>query len=425
MESEQQQQSSISSDLLGTVVRPPSIRVSGSFKSNLSGRLTPRSSPSFRRSPSVRTPSARDFRPSAPPPLPWYHKLVLSRRLVPWLVVIGLWAYIGLLLQSRWAHNDGQGTLHSQLKEDQDAASHVFREHQETVQHDKISHRNVSDVLRIQPLTRTDKGQHLEDSLSSERTQGYDLIHSRITTQPRDLDGPKHDKEPSPNISSWIFPSIGAVNASVGTFVGPFQDLQKSTLGSIRSDKLGSCSDKGAFAEYVQARSFMLVFHELSMTGSPLAMLELANEILNCHGKVVVVALSQKGGLLPELLARRIKVLKSKAAATFKAAASVDTIVAGSAVCASWIEKYVLQNKKGPKRLVWWIMENRREYFDRSKHMLGLAKALIFLSEAQLKKWITWSQSEDIALPQKNEIVPLCVNEELSLRAGLYEGAES
>lgn len=52
--------------------------------------------------------------------------------------------------------------------------------------------------------------------------------------------------------------------------------------------------------------------------------------------------------------------------------------------------------------------------------MLGLAKALIFLSEAQLKQWTTWSQSEDIALPHKVEIVPLCVNEKLSLRAGLY-----
>ncbi|KAI5066449.1 hypothetical protein GOP47_0019073 [Adiantum capillus-veneris] len=52
--------------------------------------------------------------------------------------------------------------------------------------------------------------------------------------------------------------------------------------------------------------------------------------------------------------------------------------------------------------------------------MLGVSKALIFLSEVQLQQWIAWSDSEGILLPHKIKVVPLCVNEELSLRAGLY-----
>lgn len=248
------------------------------------------------------------------------------------------------------------------------------------------------------------------------------LTHRWIqTTVEQTPDTSEYNRKAGSNHSSWIFPSVGTLNNSVGTLVGPFQELEKLALGSVLTQKLNSCSRNGAFAGFVKGRNFMLVFHELSMTGSPLAMMELASEILSCGGKVTVVALSHKGGLLQELLARGIRVLKSKAAATFKAAARVDLLVAGSAVCASWIEKYSLQNKQGSKKLVWWIMENRREYFNRSKHMLGLAKALIFLSESQLEQWKAWSQLEGIILPDMTRIVPLCVNQELSLKAGLYE----
>ncbi|MCO5570480.1 hypothetical protein L7F22_024202 [Adiantum nelumboides] len=409
MESEEK-----SGDLLGTVVRPPSIRVSGSFKSSLSGRLTPRSSPSFRRSPSVRTPSGREFRYSAPSPRPWYRKPLLSRRLLPWLVVIALWAYIGLFLQSRWAHTEDQGSLRSQLYADRDAASRLIVEEREQVKHDKVSHSSASDVRHPWPSTRTEKEQHVKEHqplLAAERSLGFKSLSLERSILPNS------------NVSSWIFPSIGMVNTTVGTLVGPFPHLEESILGSLT--KLSSCSPMSTFGRYVHDQSFMLVFHELSMTGSPLAMFELAKELLGCGGKVVVVALSQKGGLLQGLLSRKIKVLKSKAASTFKAAATVDFIVAGSAVCASWIEQYELENKKGPKRLVWWIMENRKEYFDRSKHVLGLAKALIFLSEAQLQQWLSWGQVEGIVLPHMVRVIPLCVNEELSLRAGLYAKSTS
>ncbi|MCO5578431.1 hypothetical protein L7F22_032273 [Adiantum nelumboides] len=409
MESEEK-----SGDLLGTVVRPPSIRVSGSFKSSLSGRLTPRSSPSFRRSPSVRTPSGREFRYSAPSPRPWYRKPLLSRGWLPWLVVIALWAYIGLLMQSRWAHTEDQGSLRSQLYADQDAASRLIVEEREQVKHDKVSHSSASDVRHPWPSTRTEEEQHVKDHqplLAAESSLGFKSLSLERSVSPNS------------NVSSWIFPSIGMVNTTVGTLVGPFPHLEESILGSLT--KLSSCSPMSTFGRYVHGQSFMLVFHELSMTGSPLAMFELAKELLGCGGKVVVVALSQKGGLLQGLLSRKIKVLKSKAASTFKAAASVDFIVAGSAVCATWIEQFELENKKGPKRLVWWIMENRKEYFDRSKHVLGLAKALIFLSEAQLQQWLLWGQVEGIVLPHMVRVIPLCVNEELSLRAGLYARSTS
>mgnify|MGYP000158493251 CR=1 FL=1 len=77
--------------------------------------------------------------------------------------------------------------------------------------------------------------------------------------------------------------------------------------------------------------------------------------------------------------------------------------------------------KKGTRRLVWWIMENRREYFDRSKHILHFAKALIFLSDSQLKRWKVWSEAEHIILPDMIKVISLSVNEDLAVKSGLRQ----
>lgn len=64
-------------------------------------------------------------------------------------------------------------------------------------------------------------------------------------------------------------------------------------------------------------------------------------------------------------------------------------------------------------------MENRREYFDRSKHVLNRVKKLIFLSELQSKQWLAWSEEENIRLKDEPALVPLSVNDELAFVAGI------
>lgn len=88
-------------------------------------------------------------------------------------------------------------------------------------------------------------------------------------------------------------------------------------------------------------------------------------------------------------------------------------------------ERYLLHHKRGSDRLIWWVMENRREYFDRSKHILHKVKALLFLSEIQSQKWMTWCAEEGIKLPSILEVVPLSVNDELAFVAGLQTALNS
>jgi hypothetical protein len=64
-------------------------------------------------------------------------------------------------------------------------------------------------------------------------------------------------------------------------------------------------------------------------------------------------------------------------------------------------------------------MENRREYFDRAKLLLGKARALVFLSETQEQLWRNWASQEALSLPSIVAIVGLSVSDDLAAVAGL------
>lgn len=70
-------------------------------------------------------------------------------------------------------------------------------------------------------------------------------------------------------------------------------------------------------------------------------------------------------------------------------------------------------------------MENRREYFDRSKLLLGKARSLVFLSSSQEQLWRQWASEEAVTLPSMIETVGLSVNDDLAATAGLDSERES
>lgn len=243
---------------------------------------------------------------------------------------------------------------------------------------------------------------------SDRRSMRGDVKPKEVAPPEADVDGGSMDDD-----------LISKKNTTYGLIVGPFGKTEESVLGWTREKRRGTCDRKGEFARIVWSRRFVLVFHELSMTGAPLSMLELGTEMLSCGGYVSAVVLSMKGGLMSELDRRGIKVLKDKADFSFKTAMKADIVIAGSAVCSSWIEPYLTRFPAASSQIVWWIMENRREYFDRSKSLLSMVKMLIFLSDSQSKQWLSWCEEEKIKLYTQPMIVPLSVNDELAFVAGL------
>lgn len=399
-------------DVHGNLLRLNSICAPGSLKTSLSGRSGARNSPSFRRLQSSRTPR-RDLR-SGSGSLQW----IRNNRVVFWLLLITMWAYIGFHVQSRWAHSDhkkefvGYKAEAVRVKNQEDASkeskslgseSPNLAVKQPTVSEKTKNSDSRDSKLSVKKMSRMVK--------SSPRKRGGRMLKKVISKTPMVV------VENAQNESDDVI--IPKRNTSFGLMVGPFGDIEDRILEWSPEKRKGTCDRKGRFARIVWSRTIILIFHELSMTGAPLAMMELATELLSCGGYVKVVVLSKKGGLMTELDRRGISILEDKVEISFKAAMKADLVIAGSAVSSSWIEQYLRRNPAGSNQLVWWIMENRQEYFNRSKHMLSQVKMLTFLSDIQSNQWLSWCKEENIKLKSQPMVVPLSVNDELAFAAGI------
>ncbi|KAG4955377.1 hypothetical protein AAZX31_15G013100 [Glycine max] len=399
------------------LAKQSSLRLGGSFKSTLSGRSTPRNSPSFRRLNSGRTPR-KEGRSSVGGAL-WFR----SNRLLLWLLLITLWAYLGFFVQSRWAHSDkkeefsGYGT--GPRNTNSDAEQIQRRDLLASNKSLSANNDTDADIAGISKTINVALAKNDNDVPSHRKTSSKNRSKGRRSSKGKSRGKLKPTTEIKNTDIEEQEPEIPTTNSTYGLLVGPFGPMEDRILEWSPEKRSGTCNRKEDFARLVWSRRFILIFHELSMTGAPLSMMELATELLSCGATVSAVVLSRKGGLMSELARRRIKVLEDKADLSFKTAMKADLVIAGSAVCASWIEQYIEHFPAGASQVAWWIMENRREYFDRSKDVLHRVKMLVFLSESQSKQWQKWCEEESIKLRSHPEIVPLSVNDELAFVAGI------
>ncbi|KAL5729372.1 hypothetical protein ACHQM5_002340 [Ranunculus cassubicifolius] len=395
-------------DLQGNAGRQSSLRPGANLKSALSGRSTPRGSPSFRKLNSGRT-SRRDGRGSG--------QWIRSNSVLLWLILITLWAYLGFYVQSKWAHGNnnqkpmGFGSKSSSniSDEDQNQQNVVVLNNGLTDQNKNMSNlANVDVGLEKTGIHRRSMSVKKPKKSNTKRRQ-RGKAHTKVKTVALAQNDSLEEQEED----------IPKSNTTYGLIVGPFSSTEERILEWTPEKRSGTCDRKGDFARLVWSRRYVLIFHELSMTGAPLSMLELATELMSCGATVSVVILNKRGGLMPEITRRRIKVIEDKEKLSFKAAMKADLVIAGSAVCASWIEQYHEQFPAGSSQIAWWIMENRLEYFNRSKLMLNRVKMLIFLSESQSKQWLAWCQGEGIKLYTPPAVIPLSVNDNLAFVAGI------
>lgn len=402
-------------DLLRNVVRPSSLRTSGNLKITLSGKSTPRGSPPFRRLNSSRTPR-REGRSSGSS-AQWFR----SNRLVLWLLLITLWAYAGFYVQSRWAHGERKEGFFGRGSKPNDGNSDSEEIHRRGM---------IANDTSLEVKTENDKNQSTLKNIDVVLAKKENVVPSRRIVKKKSKRSGRgsrsktHGKQKATaDVKATEIeeqePEIPKRNTSYGLLVGPFGSTEDRILEWSPEKRSGSCDRRAEFARRVWSRKFLLIFHELSMTGAPLSMMELATELLSCGATVSAVVVSKKGGLMPELVRRRIKILDDRSNLSFKTAMKADLVIAGSAVCSSWIEQYMAHFPAGSSHIAWWIMENRREYFDRSKLILNQVKMLIFLSESQSKQWLAWCAEENINLNSQLAVVPLSANDELAFVAGI------
>nr|GEV59068.1 UDP-glycosyltransferase superfamily protein [Tanacetum cinerariifolium] len=309
------------------------------LKSVLSGKNTPKGSPSFRRLNSSRTPRRGD-RSSG-----FGTSCFRSNRIVLWLLLITLWAYAGFYIQSRWAHGDNKDGIFGGSDETEEKSEEKSEEgyrrdlstSDDVVIDRVVTNVSMSDVKKTRMVTGKNGTSVVSRSVVAVKKTSR---RSRRSSRSR-RGNQKKVLETTSNEVDIQEEELPQTNATYGMLVGPFGSIEDSVLEWSPSKRSGTCDRSSQFARLVWSRKFVLIFHELSMTGAPLSMMELASELLSCGATVSVVALSRKGGLLKELARKRIKVLEDKDKISFKTAMKADLVIAGSAVCASWIEQYI------------------------------------------------------------------------------------
>ncbi|GMH15950.1 hypothetical protein Nepgr_017791 [Nepenthes gracilis] len=409
-------------DLQGNLERPSSLKPVSILKPTLSGRSTPRASPTFRRVHSSRTP--RKEGRSGVSCSQWFR----SNRLLYWLLLITLWTYGGFYIQSRWAHGNNQENFVGFGSKPNNEVVDSEENHQRKLSSDKdiAQVRNETSKSQVGNETKMLDNKYVVLARKGNDIPSHPKLYSRKRgkrsgrgLQKKTRRKQKMNEEIGIQNRLMQEEEIPKRNTSYGSLLGPFGSTEDRILEWSPEKRRGTCDRTDLFARLVWSRNFVLIFHELSMTGAPLSMLELATELLSCGATVNAVVLSKKGGLMSELARRRIKLIDDKLDHSFKAAMKADLVIAGSAICASWIEQYLAYFAAGSNQIAWWIMENRHEYFDRSKRVLNRVKMLIFLSELQSNQWLTWCEDENIKLTTPTSLIPLSVNDELAFVAGI------
>lgn len=325
--------------------RLSSLRTGGPLKSTLSGKSTPRGSPSFRRAGSGRTPH-REGRIGGVS-----RQCFRNNRIVLWLLLITLWAYGGFYIQSRWAHGDNKEGIFGGTGSDE------ITELKPRDEKTEVKAKDRRDLIETEDYVETTAGLPKNRSLSKSsdviltKSRNANLSRKSVSLKKRGKRSGRNSRKKSRVKQKEVVEvqdtevdmqeeELPTQNSTYGLIVGPFGSIEDSILEWTPEKRSGTCNRKGQFARLVWSRKFVLIFHELSMTGAPLAMMELATELLSCGATVSVVVLSKRGGLLQELARRKIKVLEDKLDISFKTAMKADLIIAGSAVCASWIGEY-------------------------------------------------------------------------------------
>ncbi|KAG8379806.1 hypothetical protein BUALT_Bualt07G0127600 [Buddleja alternifolia] len=231
-------------------------------------------------------------------------QLFTSNRIVLLLLLITLWVSAGFFSRSIWAHGDNTEDLFSGYGGDSSRRDLIANIDSESLNsRSDINKSNGSGVL----LNKSEK--------SGERS-------------------PEKPKVVIEDVESEVDEEIPKQNTTYGLLVGLFGSLEDTILEKVS----GTCGRKGTFGRLVWSRKFVLIFHELSITGAPLAMLELVTEFLSCGATISVIILNKKGGLMPKLSRTKIEVLEDESDLRFKTAMKADLIIVGSAVCWSWIE---------------------------------------------------------------------------------------
>ncbi|KAH7331584.1 hypothetical protein KP509_20G041300 [Ceratopteris richardii] len=163
--------------------------------------------------------------------------------------------------------------------------------------------------------------------------------------------------------------------------------LTQRAASSLHDQVPEESSSQANGLELVRGKSIVLVSHELSLTGGPLLLMELAVLLKRAGGDVKWIT-NQKDternptsqGLEAKLIKNGIQILLPRGSQTVEFVKLADLIVLNTAVAGKWIDATLSDNiSEILKKTLWWIHEMRGHYFklDLVKHLPQVGAAMI------------------------------------------------
>lgn len=163
--------------------------------------------------------------------------------------------------------------------------------------------------------------------------------------------------------------------------------LEVSEKKRVQSQSVLRIATKSSPLSFMKSKLVLLVSHELSLSGGPLLLMELAFLLRGVGAKVNWITIQKPSeedeviySLEHKMLDRGVQVISAKGQETINTALKADLIVLNTAVAGKWLDAVLKEDvPRVLPNVLWWIHEMRGHYFklDYVKHLPLVAGAMI------------------------------------------------
>ncbi|KAL9461648.1 hypothetical protein AB3S75_004609 [Citrus x aurantiifolia] len=163
--------------------------------------------------------------------------------------------------------------------------------------------------------------------------------------------------------------------------------LEVSDKKRVQSQSVPRIATKSSPLSFMKSKLVLLVSHELSLSGGPLLLMELAFLLRGVGTKVNWITIQKPSeedeviySLEHKMWDRGVQVISAKGQETINTALKADLIVLNTAVAGKWLDAILKEDvPRVLPNVLWWIHEMRGHYFklDYVKHLPLVAGAMI------------------------------------------------
>jgi glycosyltransferase involved in cell wall biosynthesis len=146
-------------------------------------------------------------------------------------------------------------------------------------------------------------------------------------------------------------------------------------------------------------KEVVLISHELTLTGAPLLLIEVARQLQQAGAIVRVFSLADDQCSLDPAEVAGVPVLPVETSIRWAAQAAL--VIANTAVAGRWVSRFLKAVPRAGSKLVWWIQENDTSYYGKFMECAPRVNSMVFDSLSAQRQW----EGDGFALPQRRFVV--------------------